>query len=67
MSMKCHTPLEAAVLVLSVDSSITENTQKAAEKRISLSNQAALLWHACFKDGAACELAADWLQSWAAH
>ena len=67
VSTKCHTLLEAAVLVLSVDSSITENTQKAVEKRISLSNQATLLWHVCFKEGAACELAADWLQSWAAH
>lgn len=57
--MKCHTLLEAAVLVLSVDSSITENTQKAVEKRISLNSQAALLLHACFKEGAACELAGN--------
>lgn len=57
--MKCHALLGAAVLVLSVDSSITENTQKAVEKRISLTNQAALLSHAYFKEGAACELAGN--------
>ena len=51
--------LGAAVLVLSVDSSITGNTQKAVEKRISLTSQAVLLSHACFKEGAACELAGN--------
>ena len=67
VSMKCHALLGAAVLVLSVDSSITENTQKAVEKRISLTNQAALLSHAYFKEGAACELAGNWRQNWAVH
>ena len=67
VSTKCHSLLGAAVLVLSVDSSITENTQKTVEKRISLTNQAALLSRACFKEGAACEFAGNWPQNWAVH
>ena len=56
---KCHMLLEAAILVLSVDNSMMENTQERVVKRISLSIQVALLSHACLKEGPACGLAGN--------
>ena len=59
VSAKCHMLLEAAILVLSVDNSIMENTQKEVVKRVSLNNQVAPILHVCFKQGSACELASN--------
>lgn len=51
--------LEAAILVLFVDNSIMENTQKEIVKRIPLNNQVAFLSYVCFKEGPARQLAGN--------
>lgn len=51
--------IEAAILVLSVDNSIMENTQKEVVKTLSLNNQVAPILHVCFKEGSACKLAGN--------
>lgn len=59
VSMKSHMLLETAILVLFVDNSIMENTQKEVVKRISLNHQVAFFSHVYFKGGSACELAGN--------
>lgn len=59
VATECHMLLVPAILVLFVDNSIMENTQKEVVQRISLNNQVAFLSEVCFKEGRACELAGN--------